>query len=334
MNDLRFLVPEWWPALLLVIVAVWAGFVLAKAAAARRTKHFHGREDAVCGRRGYGRTRAGCAAGAAACAAVALLQPVCGPGDGAPVGPEVVLCLDVSRSMDARDAVSSRLAAAQRAIDVFAKGGPGTRLGLVLYAGAARLAAPLSDDLPAVAAIARTAFTGAVERGGSDLGAAIDAGAAALQRSRAPAGAIVVLGDGEDFGGAGVEAAKRARAAGLVVHCVGFGSEAGSKIVVAADGAESYLRDTSGAFVVTRLEREHLAAVAAAGGGRFLAPAVDGAVERLIGDTLLPAARAAAVHDESRAPAHRFQWPLLAALLLWMLRLALPERRPLLERRR
>ncbi|MBL8751180.1 MAG: VWA domain-containing protein [Planctomycetes bacterium] len=334
MNDLRFLVPEWWPALLLVIAAVWGGSALGKAAAARRAARFHGREDAVCGRGAFVRARAACAVAAAVCATTAMLRPVWGPGDGAPVGPQVVLCLDVSRSMDARDAAPTRLAAAQRAVEVFALGGPGARLGLVLHAGAARLAAPLSDDLPSVAAIARTAFAGAVERGGSDLGAAIDAGAAALQRGRAAAGAIVVLSDGEDFVGAGVDAARRSRTAGFVVHCLGFGSDAGSKIVVAADGGESYLRDTNGADVVTRLEREHLAAVAAAGGGRFVAPAADGDVVRLIEETLVPAARAAAVHDESRTPAHRFQWPLLAALLLWMLRVALPERTPLLHRRR
>lgn len=326
MSAVVFLVPAWWPLLLLVPAAVWLGARLSAAARRAAADELDGRETVSWGTRRWGAWRAACAVGAATATGVALLQPVWGDGDGEPVGPDVVLCLDVSWSMAARDVAPSRLAAAQAEIERLATARPGTRLGLVVWAGDARAVVPLVADLPSVAAIARTFAAGASGRGGSDPGAAIDAALATLRGGGAAAGAIVLLGDGEDFAGHGVAAAARASAAGVPVHCLGFGSEAGSKIVVPGDGGETFLRDTAGTEIVTRLERAGFAAIAAAGGGRCLAPAPAGALAALVDDTIASSARAVASQDHTRNPAHRFQWPLLAAVLLWMLRVALPER--------
>lgn len=325
MSALVFLVPAWWPLLLTLPVALWCGLVLARARARRRAADLGGRADALGGTTTNVRLRGACAFGAAMAATLALLQPVWGEGEGEPLGPDVVLCLDVSRSMAARDVVPSRLAAAQQEIQGLS--GAGTRLGLVAFAGEAHLMAPLSSDLPSVAEIARSMVAGTMGRGGTDLGAAIDASLAALQRAGTRSGAIVVLADGEDFAGTGPAAAARAAAAGVPVHCLGFGSEGGTKIVVEGDGGQTFLRDAVGADVVTRLERDQLAAMATAGGGRVLLAHDPGRLARLHDDVLLPAAVVAAVADPRRAPPHRFQWPLLAAVLLWMLRLAVPERR-------
>jgi len=335
MSAVLFLVPAWWPVLLALPLGL-AGLLAV-------SRRWHRRVDAELGVRAaaivgvpvHRRTRAWLAAGAAAGTALALLQPVAGAGEGDPVGPDVVLCLDVSRSMDARDLLPSRLAAAQREIERLADTAGGARVGLVVFAGDVHLAAPLTADLRAVAAIAQSFAAGAVGRGGSDPGAAIDAAAAALDRATARAGGIVLLGDGEDFVGNGVAAAARAREAGRVVHCIGYGAPAGSKIPTAGDGdgVASYLRDARGEFVITRLERANLAAIANEGGGALHEP-LPGALATLVADDLARAAVAVAVHDDTRNPAHRFQWPLFAALLLWMLRSALPERRRLPARQR
>lgn len=326
MTAFVFLVPAFWPLLLLVPVTVWLGARLSAAAHRAAARDLDGRDAATWGRRRWGAWRGACSVGAAAATVAALLQPVWGDGDGEPVGPDIVLCVDASWSMAARDVAPSRLAAAQQEIERLATARPGTRLGLVVWAGDAHAAVPLVADLPSIAVIARTFAAGAVGRGGSDPGAAIDTALATLRGGGAAAGAIVLLGDGEDFVGQGVSAAARARAAGVSVHCLGFGSEAGSKIAVPGDGGETFLRDAAGAEIVTRLERDGFAAIAAAGGGRCLAPAATGALAELVDETIAPSARSLAVRDRTRNPAHRFQWPLLVAVLLWMLRVALPER--------
>lgn len=326
MIALSFLWPAWWPLLLLLPVLCWRGSVLDRRRAGRAAAAFGGRERAVAGQPAFRRVRAALVVAAALLAGIALLQPVFGEAPGEPAGPDVVVCLDVSRSMLARDVPPSRLALAQQELHELAADVRRGRIGLVVYAGVARLAVPLSADAAAVAAIAATMDPSAVARGGTDLGAAIDAAVAALQRAGSRGGSIVVLADGEDFTGGGVAAAGRAAGQGFAVDCVGLGSPTGSKIVVDTPQGEQFLSDGSGQHVVTARDDERLAAVAAAGGGRSV-PGESGALRRLHAEVLQPRAAALAVRDPHRPQAHRYQWPLLAALLLWMLRSALPERR-------
>jgi len=321
-----FLVPAFWPAVLLLPLLLAAGLAAARARARRSARTWGRRETELLGREVFRRARRTCVALAVLLAGTALLRPVWGDAPGEPPGPDVVVCLDVSRSMLARDAAPTRLQAAQQAVRELAATARGARLGLVAYAGSAQLAAPLSADVESVAAIAAVLEPGAVARGGSDLGAALDLAVAALRRAGSRAGSILVLGDGEDFAGGGRAAAERARAAGAVVHCLGFGAATGSKIVVDTADGEVFLRDGDGQEVVTALDAAALREIAAAGGGRGGAW-TDGAIAALHEAALLPRARAAALADPRHVPAHRFQWPLLAAVLLWLLACLLPERR-------
>ncbi len=326
--SLLFLVPPWWPALLVLPAALWLGYVRSRAAAARARSLFGQREMALCGERVAVALRAACAAGAVLLATLALLQPVFGESDSEPVGPDVVLCVDVSRSMAARDTAPTRLGAVQQQIAELAGVATGTRLALVTFAGDARLVVPLTTDLDAVVVLARDLAAGASGRGGTNPGAAIEVGVRALQRGGgAGRGSLVLLTDGEDFVGSAQAAAAQALANGVPVHCIGFGQDGGSKIVVETETGETFLRDASGDEVVTRLLAESLAAVAMAGGGRFERDRGPATLSALHAAVLAPAARAAAAHDAGRPVAHRFQWPLFGALLLWMLRWCLSERR-------
>ena len=326
MIAIAFLPPAWWPALLTLPLLAWVVQREQRARAQRREIVLGRRERALLGEPVHGALRTGCGWLLAALFALALLRPVWGEAPSEPPGPDVVVCLDVSRSMLARDLAPDRLSAAQREIEALAGLAGGGRLGLVVFAGSATLAAPLSADLASVAAIGSAIDPSVASRPGTNLGAAIEVAVAALQRSRSACGSIVVLTDGEDFGGRGQQAAQQAWQSGLVVHCVGFGSASGSKIVVDSPSGETFLRDAAGREVVSAADRASLEAVATAGGGTFVAEG-PGALVDLHRTALRPRALAAAMADPTFAPAHRFQWPLLAALLVWMLRSAMQERR-------
>lgn len=327
MTDLVLVAAGAWPWLLLLAVALLLGARWQAGAERRRRELLGARERVLAGAVAHRRARALCALAAAFAAAVVWLQPAWGLGDGEPAAPDLVVCLDASRSMAARDQAPSRFGAAVQQLERLAAGALGTRLGLVVFAGEARLAVPLTSDLPAAAAVAGTLAPGAMGRGGTDVGAAIELALLALQRGGAANGSIVLLSDGEDFAGRGAAAAAAARAAGATVHCLMLGSDAGSKIVVAAERGEVFLQDRSGDDVVTRLDRDGLQAIAAAGGGQCRAVADDAALLALHDGELVPRAVAAAVRAGVRPPAHRYQWFLLAALGFWMLRWCLPERR-------
>lgn len=316
MSALVFLSPQAWPLLLLVPLLVAALALLAQ----RHERWL----QAELGPRGIalvGRARRPWLKWCGACSCslllvVALLRPV-GVGSEGEDGADVVLVVDVSWSMAARDLVPSRLAACQRAIEVLAAAAPTSRLSLVAFAGDASLRVPLTSDGAALVAMANELLPGVLGRPGTDPGAAIDLAATQLSRAGRP-GAIFVCSDGEDFVGDGAMAAARASAAGHVVHGFGCGDPGGSKIPVDLGDRETFLRDADGRDIVSARLDGPLAAMAAAGGGFYteLGPdALRGVHDRHV----LPAARAAAVRAGRLQPLPLQQWPLLAALLLWML---------------
>jgi len=327
MIGLSFAVPAWWPVLLVLPVVAAVGVWRQR----RRARVVHDalgpRAERLLGAETNTAVRRLLALLALVCLAVAFLQPVAGDEDAEPAGPDIFVGLDVSWSMAAQDLQPSRYRSAVAEIAALAAGARGARLGLVAFAGEARLLVPLCTDIQAVAAVADRLAPGAELRGGTDLGAAIDAAVEALERAGSAAGNIVLLTDGEDFAGKGLAAAARARARGVVVHCIGYGTDIGSKIAVEDEGGQSFLRDASGEEVISQLDPEVLTALAAAGGGEYGSGAEPGALGSLYDNRMLPRARDVAVATAGAQLAHRFQWPLLAAFVLWMLRFVIPERR-------
>ena len=128
-------------------------------------------------------------------------------------GVDILVCLDVSRSMLAQDLQPSRLARAQEEIRALAARTESDRVGLVLFAGDARLAVPLTRDKDSFASLASRASPLSVERGGSDVGAALDTALGALTGAHE---VILLLTDGEDLEARGLQAARRCRDRGII----------------------------------------------------------------------------------------------------------------------
>lgn len=270
---------------------------------------------------------------------LALMQPRFGAGatSASPLTADLCLCLDVSRSMLAKDLQPTRLAFAESAIVELGQRLRGDRVALVEFAGEARLRVPLTRDVASMLEIVRGVDPSDVALGGTDLARAIDTGVLALAAANKSApdsqlqGALLLVTDGEDPTGAGRAAAERARSRGLTVHCVGIGSPLGSKITVTgSDGRETFLRDRNGNDVLTRLDAASLRALATAGGGIYVdaqstASPLVAAYERGVLPTLR--ARATQSEVESAERADHFQLPLSIAVLLAFLDLLLPQRR-------
>lgn len=142
-------------------------------------------------------------------------------------GTDVVVALDLSRSMDARDVDPSRLVRARRELADLGHLIEGDRVALVLFAGGAVQRLPLTNDFAMVEQVVGDSGTDLFEAQGSDLGAAIRASLELLARSEDPAGqAILVLSDGETHDAAGaLEAAADAATAGVPIFAMGIGVE-------------------------------------------------------------------------------------------------------------
>ncbi len=230
-------------------------------------------------------------------------------------GSDLVLCVDVSRSMLAGDFSPTRLAAAQADLRALVDSGPDDRFALLAFAGEARMLVPLTDDRTSFAPLLELAEPSAVRTGGTDLAAAIRRAIAALPLESERTPAIVLLTDGEDLAAEGLRAVEQAERK-IPVHAVGYGSAAGSKIVVRVDGREQYLQDAQGKDVITSLDPRSLQEIAAAAQGSYRAASDDPGLQ-----TLRAQLQAAASEFEGEAgpvrKRSRYAWPLLLAFLLF-----------------
>ncbi len=263
-------------------------------------------------------------------AGIALLQPLFGVG-GHPVeqrGVDILVCLDVSRSMLARDLAPSRLAAAQREIRALAERARGDRLGLVAFAGAARVLVPLTQDGDSFAALADLADPLSVPRGGTDLGAALRLASDVFSDTSGEHEAVILITDGDDPDQRGLRMAETLRGRGITVHCVGVGSPAGSKITIDGPSGEAFLKDAAGNDVVSAMDPAALRRIAETTQGSFVdANTLPRPLVSLYEDRIVPMARKAFAGGPGHERDNRFQWPLLLALLLWMLETAWTDRR-------
>lgn len=193
-------------------------------------------------------------------------------------GFDLVLALDVSRSMGAQDSAPTRLARAKRAARELLEAARGERVTLVLFAGEGRVAVPRTRDHAALLGALAAADEWAVEIGGTDLAAALRASASALGLDAAPDGAaaqprpaagVLLLTDGEDHGEAWEAELDRLALQRVRVDTVLFGGWQGAPIPVFDGGRPRFLTEAQGQRVLTRRRAGPAAEFAARTGGRL-----------------------------------------------------------------
>jgi Ca-activated chloride channel family protein len=204
---------------------------------------------------------------------LALSRPQCGSRTELTrrMGLDLVIALDVSRSMLARDVGPDRLSRARLELSKLLDGLGGDRVGLVLFAGRAFPACPLTSDLEALRVFLREAGPSSVPEQGTDLAAALQAAREVLDAEQHGARSRVVLlvSDGEDQGVGSADAAAVMADAGIRVYALAVGGREGAPIPLtdASGDVTGYKMDRRGETVVTRLDEATLAALAAKGNG-------------------------------------------------------------------
>jgi Ca-activated chloride channel family protein len=212
---------------------------------------------------------------ALACFAFALAQPQC--GEHAEVtrrrGLDVVVALDASKSMYARDVTPSRLERARLELTSLLDLLKGDRVAIVAFAGDAFVQCPLTSDYAAAKMFLRSVDPEAMPQGGTNIGAALLLARQVLDNADRGAKdrVVVLLSDGEDLEGAIPEGIEALKELGAKVLAVGIGSEQGEPIpIVNKEGAVvGYRKDDEGRTVITRLDRAGLTRIAQATGGQF-----------------------------------------------------------------
>lgn len=182
-------------------------------------------------------------------------------------GAEVIIALDVSNSMLARDYSPNRLERAKLAISQVSEKLKGDRIGLIVFAGEAFVQIPLTSDYVSARMFLNSISTSSVPVQGTAIGAAIDLAVRSFSDQSDKSRAVIVITDGENHEDDPVAAAKQAADNGVKVYTIGVGSKAGTYIKL-PEG--EYITDEDGKNVVTRLDDKTLRDVANKGNGLYV----------------------------------------------------------------
>ncbi len=186
-------------------------------------------------------------------------------------GQDVMLVVDCSKSMLAEDMKPNRLDKAKQEVRGLISRLTGDRVGLVAFAGAAFTECPLTLDYSAAQMFVDVLDVDLIPAPGTNIGAAIEAATASFNQKERKNKVMIIITDGEDFGGDIKRAVKEAKVQGIKIYTIGLGKPEGEPIPIRNDRGEmiGYKKDERGELVLTRLDEQMLQEIAADADGRY-----------------------------------------------------------------
>jgi len=331
---MRFAHPEllW---LLFLVPCLWMVFVATRASARRRLRDFvDPRLQGVLGieaRDGRRVARAALRLLALALAILAVARPQWGASEVEveQEGVDLVVALDISRSMLAEDIKPNRLERAKLEIGDLVESLDGDRVGLVFFAGGAFPQSPLTVDYSAARLFLAQADPTMIGSQGTDLSSALLTALELFDDEAGRARLVLVVTDGEDFGDDLESATAALREKEVTLYAVGMGTAEGAPIPDVDDTGrrQGFVRDDDGKVVMSRLQESELLSLVSATEGAYARADRGGLdVERLraeiasVEGSVVKAQRIVSYQD-------RYAWPLGAALLLLLVEGFVRDRR-------
>ena len=230
---------------------------------------------------------------------------------------EVLVAVDVSRSMLTEDLAPNRLGRARLLIRALLDELKGERLGLMPFAGSAFLQSPLSADYEIFRTFLDELGPDMIPSGGSDFSAVLTTAAEAFSKGDADR-FLIILSDGEaqdDSWRAPAEAlAKR----GVRILALGLGTPAGGMV---PDGKEGFIKDARGAAVLSRLDATTLRELARLTGGEYRDATAFVDLPALLQETIARSRAGKFEETDATRRVELFPWFLAPALLLLALTL-------------
>ncbi|HEX4653304.1 MAG TPA: VWA domain-containing protein [Candidatus Udaeobacter sp.] len=250
-------------------------------------------------------------------------------------GLDLLIAVDTSRSMLSNDVQPNRLDRVKLAVQDLINELQGDRVGLIAFAGRAFLQAPLTIDYDAVVEAINDMDTKTIPEGGTNISSAITIATQSFGKSAMGNRALVIFTDGEELSGEAAKTAKEAADAGVRIFTVGVGTPQGSLIPVTGDNGETtFVKDSGGQVVKSKLDDKRLREIAEATGGFYLhlenGPRT---MQQLQSEGLAKMQAAEMDVRLSRRSIERYEWPLGAALIALAFSILIPERKRLREKR-
>ena len=229
----------------------------------------------------------------------------------------VVIAIDVSRSMLAEDVRPNRLERAKADVADLIDSLEGDRCALVAFRRAGVAVCPLTTDHGYLRSALERMSPESAPRGETDLGSAIRTALATLDPAADDHNAIILISDGGDLRGEALKNAEAARKRGIPIFTVGIGDPKRGATIPSEDGRGVVKFD--GKPVTVKLEEAALDAIAKASGGSYVPLATAGTAETTLGAIYRRRLRQIALmeqNEEESRLGERYQFFLIPGLAL------------------
>ncbi len=229
----------------------------------------------------------------------------------------VVIAIDVSRSMLAEDVRPNRLERAKADVADLIDSLAGDRCALVAFRRTGVPVCPLTTDHGYLRSALERMGPESAPRGETDLGSAIRAALATLDPAADDHNAIILISDGGDLRGEALKNAEAARKRGIPIFTVGIGDPKRGATIPAEDGRG--VQKFEGKPVTVKLEESALKAIADASKGLYVPLATAGTAETTLGAIYRRRLRQIALMEQNEEEARlgeRYQFFLIPGLAL------------------
>lgn len=229
---------------------------------------------------------------------------------------EIMIALDLSRSMLAPDVRPSRLERARLLVTSLLERLAGERVGLIVFSGTAFLQSPLSSDYEILNEFLPSLNPDYLPEGGSNYRALIDTALTAFASTSSADRFLIILSDGEATDENWRAAVAELKTKGIRVIGLGIGTAQGS---ILPDGKGAFIKDERGAVVMSKLEPATLQELAKLTSGIYVDASSWIDISQIIQSTVETGRQGKFVEVRQARFVERFQWALAPALafLLW-----------------
>jgi tetratricopeptide (TPR) repeat protein len=240
-------------------------------------------------------------------------------------GIDVMIAIDVSKSMLAQDIKPNRLDRAKQLLNKLIDKLSNDRIGIVIFAGRSYLQMPLTADHSAAKMYLASATPETIPAQGTVIADALKMCNASFNSKEKKYKAVIVISDGEDHDETAIKTAEQMAQEGIVINTIGIGSPQGATIIDETTKEEK--KDNEGNTVITKLNEQILNDIAAKGNGNYIFYAnTDATVDALYNQLATLDKRS--VTDDSLANYKSwFQYLLAAALLFLIVELFISEKK-------
>lgn len=245
-------------------------------------------------------------------------------------GVDMMIVLDLSKSMLASDEAPSRLDRAKLLVQQLLDRFPGERVGLVVFAGHPYLQMPSTTDHAAARLFLASAHPDQIPTQGTVISEALQLASSSFPQQQRKNRTVVLISDGEDHDSEAESTASQLARDGMIVHTIAVGSANGTTLIDPTSGLPK--KDAEGNPVFTKMNPNALRAIAEAGKGSFfsLQAGMNSTLDEL-SSVLRKYAVALDVPESERNYRRYFPYLIGMAFVLLVLALFIPEKRRVIQ---